>query len=302
MHTNSVSRVARLLAGAAVIALGLTATLHAAPFPAINTPATNDVRPGKLVWADLFTSEPEAATKFYCGLLGWTSTTIGQKGKTYTIFSNDGVPVAGLAPHSYAKETHPSRWVGYISVSDINATVAAVEKNGGKVHAPVRKFPDRGSQAIVADNEGNVIGLLQSSSGDPADDETKPGAWNWFELYVKDPNSTTNFYHQALGYSVGPETNSDRKSDFVLSSDGNARAGVAPVPTEVTNAEPRWLGVIRVADLDQTLDKVAGLGGEILVKPHAVEYGSRFAIILDPTGGTIGLVQYIESANPAKNP
>jgi predicted enzyme related to lactoylglutathione lyase len=57
-----------------------------------------------------------------------------------------------------------------------------------------------------------------------------------------------------------------------------------------------------VADLDNTLDKVPSLGGEVLLKPHTVEFGSRFAIILDPTGGTIGLVEYIESANPAKSP
>jgi hypothetical protein len=48
---------------------------------------------------------------------------------------------------------------------------------------------------------------------------------------------------------------------------------------------------------------VAGLGGEILVSPRAVEFGSRFAIIGDPTGGTIGLVQYQDdAANPAKTP
>jgi len=300
MHTTSPSRVAKLLAGAAVMALGLTAPAIAAPFPALNSPASADIRPGKLVWADLFTSEPDAATKFYCGLLGWTSTSIDQKGKTYTIFSSEGVPVAGLAPHSFAKENHPSRWIGYVSVADINATIAAVEKSGGKVHASAKKFPDRGFQAIVADSDGNPIGLLQSSSGDPADDATRMGAWNWFELYVKDPQATTNFYHQALGFDVAPETNSDRKSDFVLSSNGNSRAGVAPIPENAK--EPRWLGVIRVADLDQTLAKVAGLGGEVLVAPHSVEFGSRFAIILDPTGGTLGLVQYIESANPAKSP
>jgi predicted enzyme related to lactoylglutathione lyase len=294
--------MAKFLATAAVMALGLTATLRAAPFPAINSSASNTVLPGKLVWADLFTSQPTEATKFYCDLLGWTSTTIDQKGKTYTIFTNDGVAVAGLAPHSYAKESHPSRWIGYISVADINATVAAVEKNGGTVHAPAKKFPDRGFQAIVADSDGNPIGLLQSSSGDPADDETRAGAWNWFELYVKNPQATTNFYHQALSFDVAPETKSDRKSDFVLSSNGNARGGVAPIPEEAKEGKPRWLGVIRVADLDQTLAKVAGLGGEVLVAPHSAEYGSRFAIILDSTGGTLGLVQYIESANPAKSP
>jgi hypothetical protein len=302
MHMITPSRLAKLLAGAALMAVGLAPSLRSAPFPALNSSASSTVLPGKLVWADLFTSQPDEATKFYCGLLGWTSASIDQKGKTYTIFSNDGVPVAGLAPHSYAKESHPSRWIGYVSVADINATVASVEKNGGKVHAPAKKFPDRGFQSIVADSDGSVIGLLQSSSGDPADDYVKTGAWNWFELYVKDPKATTNFYHDALGFDVAPETNSDRKSDFVLSSNGNARGGVAPIPEDAKDGKPSWLGVIRVADLDQTLAKVAGLGGEILVAPHSVEFGSRFAIILDPTGGTIGLVQYIESANPAKSP
>jgi hypothetical protein len=294
--------MATFLAGAAVLALGLTASANAAPFPAINSTASNTAIPGKLVWADLFTSQPAEATKFYCDLLGWTSTTIDQKGKSYTIFTNDGIPVAGLAPHSYSKENHPSRWIGYVSVADINASIAAVQKSGGKVHAEAKKFPDRGFQAIVADTDGNPIGLLQSSSGDPADDYTKTGAWNWFELYVKDPKATTDFYHQSLGFDVAPETNSDRKSDFVLSSSGNARGGVAPIPEDAKDGAPRWLGVVRVADIDQTLAKVPGLGGEVLVAPHSVEFGSRFAIILDPTGGTLGLVQYIESADPAKSP
>jgi uncharacterized protein len=294
--------MASFLAGAAVIALGLAAPAQAAPFPAINTTSTSVHIPGKLVWADLFTSEPDAASKFYCGLLGWTATTIDQKGKSYTIFMNAGVPVAGLAPHTLAKENHPSRWIGYISTADIKATVDAVKGNGGVIHAPIKKFPDRGHQAIVSDNEGNPVGLLESSSGDPADGDTAAGAWNWFEVYVKDTQAAANFYHQALGFDMAPETRSDRKSDFVLSSGGNARGGIASIPTDVTGATPSWLGIIRVADLDKTLDKVSGLGGEVLLKPHTVEFGSRFAIILDPTGGTLGLVEYIESANPAKSP
>lgn len=289
------------MAVAALMALGLAKPAHAAKFPPITSPTTTEHRPGKLVWADLFTSDQEASTNFYCGLLGWTAVVVDQKGKPYTIFSNDGTPVAGLAPHSYGKEKYSSRWVGYISVTDAAQTVATAVKNDGVVHAPVRNFPDRGYQAIISDNMGVVIGVLQSSSGDPADAETKSGDWNWFEIYSKDPKATSVFYNQVLGFDVAPETQSDRKSDFVLSSGGNARGGIAPLP-EGEDTKPSWLGIIRVADLDQTLAKVAGLGGEVLVKPHSVEFGSRFAIILDPTGGTIGLVQYIESANPAKNP
>jgi predicted enzyme related to lactoylglutathione lyase len=253
------------------------------------------------VWADLFTSDPAGATKFYCGLLGWTATTIDQKGKAFTIFTNDGNPVAGLAPHSSEKQNLPSIWIGYISVADMKTTKAALEKNGGVEHSHAKHFPDRGYQSIIKDNAGIPIGLLQSTSGDPADGETRPGDWNWFELYAKDPQATSTFYHNVLGFDVAPETQSDRKSDVILSSSGTARGGIAPLP-EGDDVRPSWLGVLRVADLDLTLGKVDGLGGKVLLKPHSVEFGSRFAIIQDSTGGTIGLVQYIDTANPAKNP
>jgi predicted enzyme related to lactoylglutathione lyase len=301
MQLKSLLRFAPNLAAAAILAAGLAATARAATFPALNTPATTEHRPGKLVWADLFTADPDGATKFYCGLLGWTATPLEQKGKGYTIFSNDGRPVAGLSPRNVKGSNHPSRWIGYYAVTDIDATLALVAKYGGVVRAPNHNFPDRGREAIVSDKDSVPIGILQSSSGDAPDTEPRPGDWNWFEIYVKSPKDTSEFYHAAVGFDVAPETNSDRKSDFVLSSAGQARGGIAPTP-EGEDVKPSWLGVIRVANLDETLGKVAGLGGEVLVAPHSVEFGSRFSIILDSTGGTVGLVQYMDNANPANNP
>jgi len=300
MQTTPIRRIS-LLFSAAVLALGLPVCAHAGDFPPVTSPETTNHNPGKLIWADLFTSKPEASTTFYCNLLGWTSTTVHQKGSVYTIFFNNGIPVAGLSPHSAGKEDHPSKWIGYVSVFDIEATAALVKKNGGSVHARPKNFPDRGFQAIVTDGEGIAIGLLQSSAGDPSDAETASGAWNWFELYSKDPAASGAFFHRVLNYDIAPEGKSGRKSEFVLSSGGKSRAGIAGLP-EAESASATWLGVIRVDDLDQTLAKVAGLGGEILVPPHPAEYGSRFAIIGDPTGGTIGLVQYVDDANPSKNP
>jgi predicted enzyme related to lactoylglutathione lyase len=286
---------------ALLVGLGLLTPGKGASFPPLNTPASTERHPGKFVWADLFTGDPVAATKFYCGLFGWTATTLDQKGKTYTVFNNEGRPIAGLAPRSVKGADHPSRWIGYLAVTDLATAVRAVTTEGGTVHAKPRKFPDRGEQAICADKDNNPFGLLQSNSGDAADDEPKPGEWNWFELYVKAPQDTAEFYRKTVGFEVVPETNSDRKSDFVLSSTGQARGGIAPLPTG-SDVRPSWLGVIRVADLDATLAKVSQLGGEVLVAPHDVEFGSRFAIILDSTGGTIGLVQYADNANPANRP
>jgi uncharacterized protein len=300
MHPNLNLRLAPLLA-AALLASGPAISALAANFPSLNSPVTTEHRPGKLVWADLFTADPQGSAKFYCELLGWRASPLDQNGKGYTILFNGAKPVAGLVPRSVRSGVHPSRWIGYYAVMDISATLALATNEGAVVRAPARSFPDRGTQAIISDRDTIPIGLLQSSSGDAPDAEPVPGDWNWFELYVKSPKATSDFYHETIGFDVSPETHSDRKSDFVLSSAGQARGGVAPLP-EGDDVKPSWLGVIRVADLDKTLAKVPELGGEVLVAPHSVEYGSRFAIILDSTGGTVGLVEYPENANPANNP
>jgi predicted enzyme related to lactoylglutathione lyase len=300
MQTPRSSRLAPIIAGSALLAIGLCHSARAALFPAINTPASPEHLAGKLVWADLFTTDPVSATRFYCGLLGWTASPLERKDKGYTVFSNGGRPVAGLAPRSAKGASRPARWIGYFAVADIDATLTAVTKDGGRVRAPSQQFPDRGYQAIFSDRDGTPVGLVQSSSGDAPDSEPRPGDWNWFELYVKNPKATAGFYHATIGLDVAPETNSDRKGDFVLSSAGKPRGGIAPMP-DGDDVRPSWLGVIRVDYLDQTLTKVVGLGGEILVEPRSVEYGSRFAIISDSTGGTVGLVEYPQNANLANN-
>jgi predicted enzyme related to lactoylglutathione lyase len=297
MRTHLRTKRAAALLVAGLLAVGAAGRALAAPFPPLTTaPSTNHI-PGKLLWADLFTSQPDQATKFYCDLFGWTATKIPQKGNFYTIFSNQGVPVAGLAPHSVGKENVGSRWIGYVGVADVKSTVQLAEQNGGTVHGKVRNFPDRGIQAVIADPEGVPLGLLQTTSGDPEDEDTKSGAWNWFQIYSRDPKTAAHFFHAVVGYATEPETHSGRDNEFVLSSEGNNRAGISSLP-EGEGITATWLGVIRVDDLDQILTKATSLGGEVLVKPHGVEYGSRFAIISDPTGGTIGLVQYSD-VNPA---
>jgi predicted enzyme related to lactoylglutathione lyase len=272
-----------------------------APFQPLHSPATGESHPGKFVWADLFTTDPVEATKFYSGLFGWTANAISQDEKTYTVFSNGRRPVAGLAPRPRSNSQRRSRWITYIAVEDIAAAARRVTQAGGQIHAEPRAFPDRGIQAIIADNEGSTIGLLQSSSGDSPDEEPKPGDWNWFELFVTQPQAVSAFYREVLGYAMAPDLRTDRKNDFLLSSGGLPRAGVAPLPAR-DDARAGWLGVVRVVNIDESLARVTRLGGEILVEPRPARYESRFAIIADSTGGTIGLVEYVDNANPATRP
>jgi predicted enzyme related to lactoylglutathione lyase len=302
MHmTSSVYRLAALLAITTMMGIGIPASARDLSFPALNSPATNENHPGKFVWADLFTTDPEAAAKFYTGLFGWTADTITQNGKTYTVFSNGSRPVAGLARRPPSNTKRPSRWIGYIAVTDLRSALKLVSNAGGQVRADARDFPQRGAQAIIADNEGSTVGLIQSTSGDPADDEPKPGDWNWFELFVKQPQVVCTFYRQVFAYEMAPDLRTERKSDFLLSSGGLARAGVAPLPNR-EDAKPGWLGVVRVTSIDEAVARAVKLGGEVLLAPRPAAFESRFAIIADSTGGSVGLVEYVDNANPANRP
>jgi hypothetical protein len=267
----------------------------------MNSPAAGASHAGKFVWVDLFSSNPVDAADFYSKLFGWTVTSLDQKGRAYLVLRNGDRPVAGVVTRPASSTKRRSRWIPYISVEDIGPTVDKVAAAGGVVHAPVRNFPDRGFLAIIGDNEGSVVGLLESSSGDAPDTEPTAGDWNWFELYGRNPASASAFYGQVFGYTVAPDLRTERKDDFELSSGGLARAGVAPVPDR-EDSIPGWLGVVRVADIDATVAQAAALGGEVDLAPRAAAFGSRFAVISDPTGGTVGLVQYVDNANPANRP
>ena len=286
------------------VAVGLnvfSAEAVSATFPLLNQPASTEHLPGKFAWADLFTANPQAATKFYCDLFGWTAYSIAQDERIYTVFRNAGRPVAGLVTRPASKALRLSRWIGYIAVTDIAATLRQVVNSSGQVRAPARAFPQRGTQAIIADNEGATVGVIQSTSGDSPDTEPETGAWNWFELYAANPRAASSYYHQIFGYDVALDLRTERKEDFILSSAGRARAGVAPLPVR-NDAQSGWLGVIRVKNLDESLLRAVTLGGEILLPPRPVAYESRFAIISDSTGGSIGLVEYADETDPANRP
>ena len=294
-------RLARALALTAALGLALSASASTPFFQPLHQPATGEQHPGKIIWADLFTADPEAATKFYTGLFGWTANVIQQEGRSYTVFSNGRRPVAGLA-HRHTKDLkRPSRWISYIAVTDLDATLALVTKAGGQVRAPARAFPERGSQAIITDPEGSPVGLLQSSSGDTTDAEPQPGDWNWFELYAQEPKTASAFYGQVFNYDVTLDARTARVGDYLLATGDLPRAGVAPMPDR-PDTKPGWLCVVRVESIDESIKRVVLLGGDILVAPRPAAYGSRFAIIADSTGGSLGLVEYVNNANPATRP
>jgi len=154
-------RLATVVAATAMLGIGFPASARAAAFPPLNDPATKEAHPGKFVWAELFTTDSTAAAKFYSGVFGWTAVSLEQNGDAYTVLSNGSHPVAGLRQRSPSASKRAARWISYIAVTDIAATLATATKAGGEIRAPAREFPQIGSQAIVTIEAGGPVGLLQ---------------------------------------------------------------------------------------------------------------------------------------------
>ena len=284
------------LPGILLLALSVV-SVRAADLPPINATPTGLMLPGKLIWADLYTKNPTDEIQFYTSLFGWKAESIGRpSGASYTVLSNDGQPVAGVVRRDPPRgDTGQGRWVSYLSVSDVAQTITVATGLGGKVVHPARLLPSRGTEALLTDSEGSLIGVIHSSTGDLDESEPDKGAWAWAHLSARDPASSAQFYHAVFGHEAVPDTREGRTDSFLLNSQGYTRASIGPIPNR-PEAQPEWLGFIRVGNLDDAIAKATALGARVLLAPKSTEPGSRLAILADPADVAIGLV---ELTNPA---
>ena len=124
-----------------------------------------------------------------------------------------------------------------------------------------------------------------------------PGAFSWVELMTTDPESAKKFYAAVFGWTF----EKNPKFDYtIIKLGGQMAGGMMPMPPGCPT--PAWGNYVTVASADETAAKVKSLGGKVLVAPQPAALGSRFAVITDPTGGAVGLVQYVDNANPGDRP
>jgi predicted enzyme related to lactoylglutathione lyase len=124
--------------------------------------------PGSLCWNELFTTNVDAAGKFYVQTFGWKteSMDMGPMG-TYTLFrrpdatKNDNA--GGMIAMPPNMKGVPSNWLAYFAVTDCDASTKKVTELGGKVIAPPMDIPNIGRFAIVQDPQGAVLALFKTT-------------------------------------------------------------------------------------------------------------------------------------------
>jgi predicted enzyme related to lactoylglutathione lyase len=278
--------VAKLTALLLTLATGCVST------PGIDTSAmsfTHEPLVGKVVWNDLVTQDLDVARRFYGELFGWTfeqSTAPG--GQPYLLARSGRIFVAGMvAVNSPSKNVVLSRWLPYMSVRDVDASVAKATASGATVLVGARDV-SLGRVAVIEDHEGAVLGLARSHIGDPDDTTTAPapGRVVWTELLANDPASASQFYQSVTGTTA--HTIERRGGPYALLSDQTTdRAGILQNPSD--DAAPVWLTYFGVADPASAAARVEALGGKVILPPSPQLRDGTMAVAADPTGALFAL-------------
>ena len=251
--------------------------------PVVSQP-TGVRHPGKIIWHDLLTEDTAATTDFYGKLFGWT---FRQQGR-YTVVLHEGEAIAGIVQvKAKDKGKQAAHWLLSMSVSDVDQAASIVTSNGGEIHFGPTDMKNHGRTVLVSDPQGARLILLDSTSGDPIDEEELPsiGSWFWHELWTHEPEKSIAFYKQLAGYTIA-----EKRDDYwLLKTDEQWRAGVRNLL--VDSWKMRWLPTIRVNDIKETQVRVEKLGGQVLIGEQATLNGSA-AVIADPTGALLILQRW----------
>ena len=125
------------------------------------------MRGAPVVRWQIISPKPEAVSRFYGAVFGWTESRANALGyRELHTGSADGIQ-GGVWP---APPEAPTFVQLFVEVADIEATIAAVVTHGGSVIVPKSVLPDGDAMAVVRNPLGASVGLVT-----PAASSLPPG-------------------------------------------------------------------------------------------------------------------------------
>ena len=249
------------------------------------------MKQGQFFWYDVVTTDTKAAAKFYGAVVGWGSQDASTSGQDYTLFTANGVPVAGLMPIPEQAKGMPPAWLGYIWADDVDALCARLEKEGGKVLRPPTDVPGIIRFAVVADPQGAGFLLAKGLSSDsfPPISSRTPGAIGWRELMATEWKSAFAFYEKLFGWTKAETFEMGPMGTYQLFA-----TGAEPVGGMMTKPPflpvPMWNYYFRVDSVDAAVERIKAAGGVVTNGPMEVPSGDWIVQGAAPQGAAFNLL------------
>jgi predicted enzyme related to lactoylglutathione lyase len=117
-------------------------------------------RTGTVTWQDLTVEDAEKIRDFYASVVGWASEPVSVGGYSDFVMTSEGGEIAGICHARGANAVLPPVWLIYITVEDLDYSLAECERLGGSVLTPPRSYGG-GRYSVIKDPAGAVCALYQ---------------------------------------------------------------------------------------------------------------------------------------------
>ncbi len=247
---------------------------------------------GRFAWFDLMTSDPDAAVGFYTKLLGWTTQKWEGGTEPYTMWVNAGTPLGGVMrlPEEVREAGAPPHWLAYVVVPDVDAAADRTRQLGGSVEHPPTDIPGAGRFAVLSDPQGAGFAVYSSPQPAPtALGPTRVGQFSWHELATTDHAAAYGFYADLFGWDRHEAMDMGEAGTYqIYGRNDMPLGGMFNKPAEMPGP-PMWLYYVKVASMEEAVDRVRRLGGQVVNGPMEVPGGDTIAQCMDPQGAMFAL-------------
>lgn len=182
-------------------------------------------------------------------------------------------------------------WQSYVSVEEARTITQKVEEIGGEILEEPFEIPGSGRTAVVRDPEGAVVPLWEPKEHIGSARVNEPGCFTWNELQTRSPAVASEFYEGLFGWDTKPVVQHEEVVYVTIENGGSANGGMMPMTKQHGDAPAGWLVYFTTSDIDGTVERTEGLGGEVMAGPMEVMPGSRIAVVRDPQGATFALFE-----------
>lgn len=252
-------------------------------------PERTEYSPGTPSWVDLGTTDLDAAKAFYSAVFGWeTADMPTPQGGVYSMAMMGGKAVAGLMGHTpeMVEQGMPSAWSAYVTVDDLESSLAAVETAGGSVAMPPMEVDTAGRMAVVGDPTGAFCCLWQPKEHIGAQLVNQHGTLTWTDLMTNDPAAAGEFYSQVFGWEA-QTVDSPMGEGRMFTLNGDMIASASSAPEGVPN---HWAVYFWVDGCDACTQTITDNGGQVVMGPMDIPPG-RMTTAMDPTGGVFNIIE-----------
>lgn len=253
---------------------------------------------GDFIWYELITPDPDGAKAFYDAVVGWTIEPQSQFPNGYRMIGrSDGKSAGGLLPLNDEMRQHGAKptWLGYVHVKDVDASVAAIEKAGGKTYLAAFDIPDIGRVAMVGDPQGAPFYIMtpippagDANAKSDVFDPNSEQRVGWNELSTSDPVAARRFYGEQFGWTSENFMPMGEHGEYRFLEQNGVTIGA--VAGTMDGQPPHWRFYVRVPSVGKAKETVEANGGKVAMGPMEVPGGDHILIGIDPQGAEFALV------------